>query len=99
MSNNWNNGYGVITVKKTNEGARLYVYGADNLNSTNNQFLSCSLTVNGSVYESSDDRLKENEVFIKNATETLMKLKPQNRLLFGLLNLPIFCAHTTSLQG
>jgi hypothetical protein len=35
-----------------------------------------NLTITGS-YSPSDDRLKTNEVFLENATETLLKLKPQ----------------------
>jgi hypothetical protein len=52
-------------------------------NSTNNGWLtpitltsSGNLTISGS-YSPSDDRLKTNEAYIENATETLLKLKPQ----------------------
>ena len=52
-------------------------------NSTNDGWLtpitltsSGNLTISGS-YSPSDDRLKTNEAYIENATETLLKLKPQ----------------------
>ena len=77
--NHWNNGYGVITVKRHNGGSRIYMYGSDDLMSTLNQTHAVTLYVNN-VEQTSDDRLKENEVLIENATETLMKLKPQKYL-------------------
>jgi hypothetical protein len=39
--------------------------------------VSGSATVTGTVTNSSDDRLKENEVLITNATDTLLKLRPE----------------------
>jgi hypothetical protein len=39
--------------------------------------VSGSATVTGTVTSSSDDRLKENEVLITNATDTLLKLRPE----------------------
>jgi hypothetical protein len=36
-----------------------------------------NITATGTVTSSSDDRLKENEVLVENATETLMKLRPE----------------------
>ncbi len=39
--------------------------------------ISGSVTASGTITGASDDRLKENEVLISNATETLMKLRPE----------------------
>ena len=39
--------------------------------------ISGSVTASGTITGSSDDRLKENEVLVTNATETLLKLRPE----------------------
>lgn len=39
--------------------------------------ISGNVTASGTVTSASDDRLKENEVLVTNATETLMKLRPE----------------------
>lgn len=40
-------------------------------------FLNANGSINDGIFWKSDDRLKDNEIFIENATNTIMKLRPQ----------------------
>jgi len=65
-----NNGYRNYLRFKVNNGGQNNPSDTMSLNGDGN------LTITGS-YQSSDDRIKKNEVYITNAIESLLKLKPQ----------------------
>ena len=69
-------GFGFNTIYATGY-ASAHVPGQGNQDLNLKSLGSGSVRSNGSVVQTSDDRIKTNEEYITNATETLLKLKPQ----------------------